>query len=65
MHCLFIAFVSLYPHYRMLSLIRLNDAVGRLSVNEDLLQLSSVYLVKYADGTPRLLDIPRSVEAIV
>ncbi|KAA8921842.1 MAG: hypothetical protein F6Q11_07480 [Thermoplasma sp.] len=61
----FITFLSLYQHYRVLALIRSKDLVGKLSVNEVLLQLSRVYLVKYADGTTGFLDIPKKVENII
>ncbi|MEM4056340.1 MAG: hypothetical protein QW578_04795 [Thermoplasmatales archaeon] len=61
----FITFFSSYQHYRMLSLIRSNYLVGRVSVNEVLLQISWIYLVKYADRTNGLLDIPKRVENIV
>lgn len=45
----FVSFISLYQHYRVLAIIRSKDFVGKLSVNEVLLQLSKVYLVKYAN----------------
>jgi len=61
----FITFLSLYQHYRVLSLIRSRNLVGKLSVNELLLQLSRVYMVKYADGTTGFLDIPKKVENII
>jgi len=61
----FITFLSLYQHYRVLALIRSKDLVGKLSVNELLLQLSRVYMVKYADGTTGFLDIPKKVENII
>jgi len=34
-------------------------------VKELLLQLSRVYMVKYADGTTESLDIPTKVESII
>ncbi len=61
----FVTFISLYQYYRVLSLIRSKDLVGRLSVNEVLLQLSRIYLVKYSDGTSGFLDIPKRVEDIM
>ena len=61
----FVTFLSLYQHYRVLALIRSNDLIGKLSVNEVLLQLSRVYMVKYADGTTGFLDIPKKVENII
>ena len=61
----FVTFLSLYQHYRVLSLIRSKDLVGKLSVNEVLLQLSRVYLVKYSDGTAGFLEIPKRVEDMI
>jgi transposase len=61
----FITFLSLYQHYRVLALIRSKDLVGKLSVNEVLLQLSGVYMVKYTDGTTGSLGIPNEVENII
>jgi len=61
----FITFPSLYQHYRVLALIRSKDLVGKLSLKELLLQLSRVYMVKYADGTTGFLDIPKKVENII
>ena len=49
----------------MLPLIRSKDLVGKLSVNEVLLQLSRIYQVKYADGTTGFLDISKKVENII
>ena len=61
----FVTFLSLYQHYRVLSLIRSKDLVRRLSVNEVLLQLSRIYQVKYADGTTGFLNILMEVENII
>ncbi|MEM0195759.1 MAG: hypothetical protein QXJ24_05540 [Thermoplasmatales archaeon] len=61
----FITFLSLYQHYRVLLLIRSKDFVGRLSMNEVLLYLSRIYLVKYADGITRFLDISKRVEGML
>lgn len=61
----FVTFLSLYLHYRVLALIRSKDLVGSLSVNEVLLQMSRIYLVKYADGTKGFLDIPKRVEDVI
>ena len=62
---LFVAFLSLYQQYYVLSLIMSKDPVGRLSVNEVLLQLSRVYKVRYADGATGFLGIPRKLENII
>ncbi|MEM3191566.1 MAG: hypothetical protein QW292_05625 [Candidatus Parvarchaeota archaeon] len=61
----FITFLSLYQHYRVLLLIRSKDFVGRLSMNEVLLYLSRIYLVKYADGITGFLDISKRVEGML
>lgn len=42
-----------------------SGTVGRLSVNEIPIQLSRIYLVKYADKTSGFLDIAKRVEGIV
>ncbi len=58
----FIAFLSLYLHYKILAVIRKGGLSKKLSVNEVLLQLSRIYMVKYTDGKSGFLEIPKKVE---
>lgn len=61
----FVVFLSMYLHYKVLATIRSADMIGKLSVNEVLLQLSRIYMVSYADGKTGLLEIPKKVEDMV
>ncbi len=58
----FVAFLSIYLYYSVLAIIRAHDLTKELSVNEVLLQLSRIYMVKYMDGGTGFLEIPKKVE---
>ncbi len=60
----FIAFLSLYLYYKILAVIRRSGLSKKLSVNEVLLQLSRIYMVKYMDGKSGFLEIPKKVEDV-
>ena len=57
-----ITFLSIYLYYCILAIIRRHDLTKGLSVNELLLQLSRIYMVKYKDGSTGFLEIPKRVE---
>jgi hypothetical protein len=42
----------------------ISSIVGKISVNEVLLELSKVYLVNYGDGKMKLSDIPAKTDKI-
>ena len=58
----FITFLSIYLYYSILAIIRRHDLTKGLSVNELLLQLSRIYMVKYKDGNTGFLEIQKRVE---
>ena len=58
----FIIFLSIYLYYSMLAIVRRHDLTKSLSVNELLLQLSRIYMVRYMDGSTGFLEIPKKVE---
>ena len=57
----FISFISLYLYYCLLEILRKNDLVGKISVNDLLFELSKVYLVQHEDGKQKLSEIPKKV----
>ena len=61
----FVSFISLYIHYRLLEILRINDLIGKHSVNELLFELSKVYAVQYSDDKIELNEIPKRVETIM
>ncbi len=61
----FVSFISLYIHYRLLEILRINDLIGKYSVNELLFELSKVYAVQYSDDKIELNEIPKRVETIM
>jgi transposase len=61
----FVSFVALYLYYRVLSILKTKGLSEKFSVNEVLLELSKVYLVRYSDSTARLSEIPKRVEELV
>lgn len=60
----FVSFLSLFLYYRILEILRKEELVGKISVNEVLLELSKVYLVNYGDGKMKLSDIPAKSDKI-
>ena len=58
----FVAFLSIYLYYSILAIIKSHDLTKELSVNEILLQLSRIYMVRYMDGGTGFLEIPKKVE---
>ncbi|MGP6293575.1 hypothetical protein [Caldiplasma sukawensis] len=65
MRYFFVSFILLYIHYRIIELLRINDLIGKYSVNELLFELSKVYAVHYSDGKIEFSDIPMRVETIM
>lgn len=63
--CFFVSFISLYIHYRILEMLRINDLIGKYSVNELLFELSKVYAAQYSDGKMEFIEIPKRVETIM
>ena len=61
----FISFIALYIHYRILEILRINDLIGKHSVNELLFELSKVYAVQYSDGKIEFNEIPKKVESLL
>ena len=61
----FVSFISLYIHYRILEMLRINDLIGKYSVNELLFELSKVYAVQYSDGKMEFSEIPKRIETIM
>ena len=61
----FVSFIALYIHYRLLEILRINDLIGKYSVNELLFELSKVYAVQYSDDKIEFNEIPKSVETIM
>ncbi|MCG2728282.1 MAG: hypothetical protein L6244_06520 [Candidatus Methanoperedenaceae archaeon] len=47
----------LYLYYRILEILRKKELVGKISVNEVLLELSKVYLINYGDGKMKLTGL--------
>jgi hypothetical protein len=62
---LFISFIALYIHYRLLEILRINDLIGKYSVNELLFELSKVYAVEYSDDKIEFNEIPKRVESLL
>lgn len=60
----FVSFLSLYLYYRILEILRKKELVGKISVNEVLLELSKVYLINYGDGKMKLSEIPAKADKI-
>lgn len=60
----FVSFLSLYLYYRILEILRKKELVGKISVNEVLLELSKVYIVDYGDGKTKLSEIPAKTDKI-
>ncbi len=60
----FISFLSLYLYYQILEILRKNNLIGKISVNEVLFELSKVYLVYYEDGKKMLSEIPKKAEKL-
>ena len=58
----FITFLSIYLYYSILAIIRRHDLTKSLSVNELLLQLSIIYMVRYIDGSTGFLEVPEKAE---
>lgn len=56
----FISFISLYLYYRILNLLRKNDLVSKVSVNEVLLEFSKVYEI-HIGKKKKLSEIPDKV----
>jgi len=56
----FISFLSLYLYYRILNLLRKNDLVSKVSVNEVLLEFSKVYEI-HIGKKKKLSEIPDKV----
>ena len=56
----FISLISLYLYYRILNLLRKNDLVSKVSVNEVLLELSKVYEI-HIGKKKKLSEIPDKV----
>ena len=56
----FISFMSLYLYYRILNLLRKNDLVSKVSVNEVLLEFSKVYEI-HIGKKKKLSEIPDKV----
>ena len=60
----FVSFISLYLYFRILELLRRNELIGKMSVNEVLFELSKVYLVHYSDGKRMLSEVPKKCEKL-
>jgi len=60
----FISFVSLYLYYRIYSILKVHDKIGKISVNELLFELSKVYSVEYPNNQIMLNEIPAKVLAL-
>jgi transposase len=60
----FISFLSLYLHCRILKLLKEKNLIGRISVNQVLLELSKVYEVHIGEKK-KLSEIPEKVNEIV
>jgi hypothetical protein len=61
----FVSFIALYIHYRLLEILRINDLIGKYSVNELLFELSKVYAVEYSDNKIEFNEIPKRVESLL
>jgi transposase len=61
----FVSFIALYIHYRLLEILRINDLIGKYSVNELLFELSKVYAVEYSDDKIEFNEIPKRVESLL
>ena len=61
----FVSFIALYIHYRLLEILRINDLIGKYSVNELLFELSKVYAVEYSDDKIEFNEIPKRVESLM
>ena len=61
----FVSFIALYIHYRLLEILRINDLIGKYSVNELLFELSKVYAVEYSDNKIEFNEIPKKVESLL
>ena len=61
----FVSFIALYIHYRILEILRINDLIGKYSVNELLFELSKVYGVQYPDGKIDFNEIPKKIESLL
>ena len=61
----FVSFIALYIHYRILEILRVNDLIGKYSVNELLFELSKVYAVEYSDNRIEFNEIPKKVESLL
>ena len=61
----FVSFIALYIHYRILEILRINDLIGKYSVNELLFELSKVYAVQYSDDKIEFNEIPKRVESLI
>ena len=59
-----ITFLSLYLYYSILAIIRARGLTKKLSVNEVLLQLSRIYMVKHTNDNTGFLEIPKKVEEL-
>ena len=56
----FISFISLYLYYSILNILRRNGFVGKVSVNEVLLELSKVYEIHFGKKK-KINEIPKRV----
>jgi transposase len=61
----FVSFISLYLYYRVLAILKRKGLSEKFSVNEVLMELSKVYLVRYSDSSQKLSEIPKKVEDLV
>ena len=61
----FVSFLSLYLYFRVLEYIRVVGLTSKVSVDELLLLLSKVYVVRYGDGRERFTEVPAKVERLV
>jgi hypothetical protein len=62
--------ISLYHsfhciYYKLLEILRINDLIGKYSVNELLFELSKVYAVQYSDDKIEFNEIPNRVKTIM
>lgn len=62
---LFVSFISLHIHYRIREMLRINDLIGKYSVNELLFELSKVCAIQYSDGKVEYKEIPKKIETIM